>query len=519
MLNLTPFLKFYASYRGSNLQKHSPLEVQAKQLLKLVTKAKNTKIGSDYKFNTISNISDFQSRVPLRKYEDFWNDYWKDYYPVLDNLTWPGKVPYFALSSGTTSGTTKYIPVTNETIKSNTKAGLDLLSFHLLNNSRSKIFGGLNFVLGGSTALQTPADGVFAGDLSGISVKTLPAWARVRYFPPKALALISNWEEKIEVLANAAINQDIRMISGVPSWLLIFFKKLTEITKGKSIAEIFPNLELLVHGGVNFTPYYNQFKDALLGTHAELREVYPASEGFIAVADRGYSEGLRLILDHGLFYEFVPVEELDKVNPTRHWIGNIEKNVNYAIVLSNISGLWSYVLGDTVKFIDTDIPRILITGRTSYSLSAFGEHLIAEEVENAIFKGCSELNLQVTDYSVGAVYPSASNTLGGHKYIIEFDSRSNGLLSSEKLSKLSSIIDLELCRLNEDYEGHRAKGFGLNPPIIEAVKEGAFASWMKSRGKLGGQNKVPRLIADKELFSALQEFINLERAVVISDRG
>ena len=506
MINFTPFLKAYAGYRGASLKRKDCATTQAEQLIKLISTAKNTTFGKDHNFKSISTVSDFQKQVPLRKYEDFWNDYWKNAYPILDNVTWPGKMPFFALSSGTSSGTTKYIPVSHQMIKSNTKAGLDMLSFHLLNCPNSQIFGGLNFMLGGSTQLQNPTDGVYAGDLSGIAVKTLPLWARARYFPPTELALLSDWEEKIEKLTASAITKDIRMISGVPSWLLIFFAKVSEVTGGKSLAQVFPNLELLVHGGVNFMPYYDQFVELLSGSKAELREVYPASEGFIAVADRGYSQGLRLNIDHGIFYEFVPVEELNKDNPTRHWVRNVELGVNYAIVLTNVSGMWSYVLGDTVKFVDLNPTRILITGRTSYSLSAFGEHLIAEEVEKAVSLAAKKHNLQINDYSVGAVFPKDKEDLGGHLYIIEFN---QDLPDESKLNLISADIDKTLCELNEDYAAHRAGGFGLKAPQIICVKAGTFAAWMKSRGKLGGQNKVPRLISDAGLFSGLHEFIGL----------
>jgi hypothetical protein len=504
MLNLTPFLKAYSSYRVSHLQKQNPTEVQAKQLIDLVRKSTSTQFGKQHNFKNISNVDDFQKNVPLRKYEDFWNEFWKEKYPLLMDCTWPGKVPFFALSSGTSSGTTKYIPVTREMIKSNTKAGLDMLCFHLANNPDSKIFGGLNFMLGGSTQLQNPLPDVFAGDLSGIAVKTLPLWAQARYFPPKELALLSDWEEKIEKLAQAAIKKDIRMLSGVPSWMLIFFKRIIEISGGKSLNEIFPNLEMVVHGGVNFAPYYDQYIELMRGSKAELREVYPASEGFIAIADRGYNEGLRLNLDNGIFYEFIPISELNSSNPTRHWIGNVEVGVNYAIVLSTVSGMWSYVIGDTVKFVDIKTPRILITGRTSYSLSAFGEHLIAEEIEKAVSAAAKEISKFVVDYSVGAIYPKTKDELGGHLFVIEFE---GGLVSEEIKNTFISIIDKKLSDLNEDYAGHRAGGFGLNAPKIISVPTGTFAAWMKSRGKLGGQNKVPRLIPDQNLFLNLVNFL------------
>ncbi len=507
MLDATPLLKLYAKYRYSKLESQHPVKTQQDQLLSLVAKATNTKFGRDHSFASIKTVEDFQKQVPLRKYENFWEEYWKEPYPTLRDVTWPGLIPYFPVSSGTTSGTSKYIPLTKEMLRSNTKAGLDVLVHHIHNNPKSKILGGLNFFLGGTTDFKVEAPGVKSGDLSGIAAEELPWWIRPRYFPPAELSSLSDWEEKIEIFARESLKKDIRMLGGVPSWMLIFIDRLHELKPEAThlLKSYFPNLELIIHGGVNFAPYYDQFQSLLSGSSAELREVYPASEGFIAIADRGYNEGLRLILDNGLFFEFVPVEELDKANPTRHWIGNVQKDVNYAVVLTTCAGVWSYIIGDTVRFVDTETPRILITGRTSYYLSAFGEHLIAEEIEDAVSTAAHTINATVSDYSVGAVYPKEKGELGGHLYVVEF---SESDISAEKIEEFASCVDKKLCERNEDYEAHRSEGFGLNAPRIHAVPPGTFAAWMKSRGKLGGQNKVPRLISNKELFDNLCEFTN-----------
>ena len=506
MLNFTPLFSFYSSYRGKTLSRLDPSVAQAKTLTKLLSKAQNTQFGIKHGFSNICTVEEYQKQVPLRTYEAFWNEYWQKSYPILTDVTWPGTMPFFALSSGTTSGTTKYIPISHEMIRSNTKAGLDMLSYHVLQHEKSALFGGRNFMLGGSTELNEVAPNIFGGDLSGIAVKTLPWYIEQRYFPPKELALLKNWEEKIEKLSKASLTADIRMISGVPSWLLIFFEKLFEVSGKKNLKEIFPNLELLVHGGVNFTPYKKGFDELLANSGVSTREVYPASEGFIGVADRGYGEGLRLSTDHGLFFEFVPVNELNSTNPTRHWIRNVEEGINYAIVITSCAGLWSYILGDTVKFIDTKTPRVLISGRTSYSLSAFGEHLIAEEVEKALDAACKATETTINEYSVGAIFPEKAGDLGGHLYIIEL--ASGTLNDSALLQRFTDSIDTVLCQLNEDYEAHRAKGFGLHPPQVMLVPSGTFVEWMKSRGKFGGQHKVPRLISDRELFSSLQSFIS-----------
>ncbi len=287
--------------------------------------------------------------------------------------------------------------------------------------------------------------------------------------------------------------------------MLLFLDKLAALRPeaGRRLAGLYPDLELFVHGGVNFAPYRSIFAEWLKGSHAETREVYPASEGFIAAADRREGEGLRMIVDNGLFYEFVPVEELDGAAPTRHWLANAETGVNYALVLSTCAGLWSYVIGDTVRFVDRDPPRILITGRTSYSLSAFGEHLIGEEIEKAVTAAATAIGAGVADFSVGALFPQGEGELGGHLYIVEF---SDGAPSPDRLAEFARVLDETLCALNVDYREHRAQGFAMRAPAVHPVPPGTFAAWMKRRGKLGGQNKVPRVINDQALFDDLKTF-------------
>ncbi len=500
-MDFTNGLRLYAKLRNAKF-KTSPQKLQELQLSRLVQIAKDTKFGQEHSFSEIKSVADYQKNVPLRKYEDFWRDYWKESFPIIENITWPGIIPYFAVTSGTTSGTTKYIPLTKEMEKSNTKAGLDLLVYHLNNYHESKLLSGKSFFLGGSTELVKQADGVFSGDLSGMVAKNMAWFVKPFYFPPEELALISNWEEKIDTFAKESLKQKLKLISGVPSWMLIFFQKLFDLRPAANnlIQNLFPDLEVLVHGGVNFSPYEKQFRKLISGSKIQFREVYPASEGFIAIADRGSGEGLKLNLDHNIFFEFVPLTELSSPNPTRHWVGNIEPDINYAIVLSSCSGMWSYIIGDTVKFIDTKTPRLLVTGRTSYTLSAFGEHLIEEEIQDAISTASNDINKSVTDFSVAPLYPQTTAELGGHIYIIEFK---EGDLSIPEIERFAKVLDRRLSERNEDYEAHRAKGYGLNSPKIKVVPPGSFSGWMKSRGKLGGQNKVPRIINDQELLSSL----------------
>ena len=505
MIDGTPLLKLFARRRQAALDREDASAAQEEQLRRLVARAARTKFGRDHQFAEISGVADFQARVRLRRYEDMWGEYWLPSFPKLVNCTWPGTIHYFALSSGTTSGTTKYIPCSDDMIKANARAARDVLVHHVRNRPNTKILGGKNFMLGGSTDLAELTEGVFAGDLSGIVAARLPPWARGYVYPPQELALIADWERKIKAISRGVLKEDIRNIAGTPSWVLIFFERLFALEPQREplLRAFFPNLELITHGGVNFAPYRPQFDALLVGSHAETREVYAASEGFIAAADRGPGEGMRLVCDNQLFFEFIPLDELERENPTRHWVKTIEPGIDYAIAVTSCAGLFAYVLGDTVKFVDRTPPRLLVTGRTSYYLSSFGEHLTGDEIEDAVGSAAAAIGAQISDFSVGSIFPEPGRSRGGHLYIVEF----NGQLPTEAGAKqFLDTIDTVLSRRNDDYRAHRSGGFGLDPPRLQAVPRGTFAAWMKARGKLGGQNKVPRVITDEALFQSLRTF-------------
>ena len=412
-------LRQYARYRMQQLERIDPVTVQQDQLLSLVNRAKDTDFGREHEFSQIRSIGDFQERVPLRDHTAFWNEWWKGDFPLLVNRTWPGKIPMYTISSGTTTGITKYFPFNWEMIRSTRKAGIDMLVYHLVNRPHSKAFDGLSFFLGGSAVVDQEAPGVFSGDVSDIMMMNLPWWAKRNHYPRGDLAGIKSWEERVDRVSRDSIKRNVRVLSGVPSWLLILLNKLREITGG-TIKDFYPQLEMIIHGGVNFEPYRELFEEFLEGSKAELREVYPASECYFASEDRGSGEGMRMTLDHGVFFEFVPLEELESDKPTRHWVKNLETGVNYAMVLSSPSGLWSYVIGDTVRFIERDPARLFVTGRTSYMLSAFGEHLIGEEIREGLQYATHQVGGRLVDYSVGALYPENSSALGGHLYVLEF---------------------------------------------------------------------------------------------------
>jgi len=500
----TPLLRRYARYRLAQLARQDSVAVQERQLLRLVERARNTRFGQDHDFTSVRSVGDFQDRVRLRRYEDMWQNYWQASFPRLTDCTWPGTIPFFALSSGTTSGATKYIPCSIEMNRTNGWAAIDVLVHHIANRPQSRVVAGKSFMLGGSTDLTELAPGIRAGDLSGIAASLLPWWAQRYSFPPSELALIADWEEKVENLARACQHQDVRAVGGTPSWLLIFFERLfaSRAESPTRLHDVFPNLEVLVHGGVNFTPYQHQFTELLRGSSAELREVYPASEGFFAIADRSSGTGLRLIVDNGLFYEFVRPDELSHEDPTRYWLADVQAGVDYALVVSSCAGLWAYVVGDTVRFVDLHPPRLLITGRLSYFLSAFGEHLAGDEIEAAISQAAETIGTNVADFAVGAVFPDANDSRGGHSFIVEFNAPAPG---SQQIEAFARGLDAALSSRNDDYRAHRSGGFGLRPPEVIAVQRGTFAAWMKQRGQLGGQHKVPRVINDQSLFDNLRQ--------------
>ena len=318
MLDATPLLKFYSKIRFNRLSNQNPAKSQLRQLFWLLHKAQHTRFGKDHGFSDIRSVSQYQSQVPLRKYENFWNDYWKTPFPFLNYCTWPGQIRYFALSSGTSSGTTKFIPYSDEMIRSTNTAGMDIFAFHFANFPKSKILTGKNFILGGSTSLNENAPGIYSGDMSGIAYNELPSWTSSFVFPPPELALLSNWEEKIDKFTDLIRSENITMMSGVPSWMLIFFDKLRYKSglREANISSLLPNLNLLIHGGVNFDPYLGQFERLVDPKKTDLREVYPASEGFIAAQATPDDEGMLLYTEHGIFYEFMPVEDYGKQHPT-----------------------------------------------------------------------------------------------------------------------------------------------------------------------------------------------------------
>lgn len=488
-------LKSYAKRRKPI---SNPVAAQQQQLLKLVRTAKDTRFGQDHGFDKIQTVADYQQSVPIRSFDEFWNDYWSAPFPTLNNVTWPGTIRYFARSSGTTTGESKHIPCSDEMIKANNRGGVEVLLEHLANNPNSRVSAGRTFLFGGSPALDELAPGVFAGELTGIAAReTISLAGTDRYYPPPELAAITDWNDKVERFAQDCVGKNVRSISGVPTWLQVLFNQAFETANidNRRLVSLFPELELVTHGGVNFEPYQDAFAELLEGSQAELREVYAASEGFIAVADRGPGDGMKLLLDNGLFYEFVEPDQLDQPNPKRHWIGDVELDTDYALIITSCAGLWSYAIGDLVRFVDLQTPRILVAGRVSHTLSTFGEHITGEQLEIAVTAAARTAGVHVNDFAVASIV-GPDTVVGHHRYVIETAEHSN--------ADLAAVIDASLAEQNADYRTKRTNNIAIAAPDVRLVPNGTLAEWMTANGQAGGQRKVPRVTTPQQLDNIIE---------------
>ncbi len=490
--------RVYALLRTRRLEAIRPAALQAATLKRLLHRAVDTDFGRAHRFATINSIETYQRQVPIRDYADFWTDWWEPAYPDLVNVSWPGKIPHFSLTSGTTTGRSKYIPYTIDMRRSAMRGFLDLLCFHFKCRPQSRLMGGAVLALTGPVGLDSAPDGATAAAVSAITADALPGWLRYRVLPPPELADLGDWQEKIHRLAPLSLTGDVRFLGGSPNWLLIFLAEVAKLHPGRldRLADWYPGLELIVHGGVNFAPYRDRFRALLADSHAETREMYSASEGVFAYADRDDGQGMRLHLDGKIFYEFVPPDQLTAPGPDRRWIGTAETGVDYALVISSAAGLWSYVVGDIVRLVDLDPPRLIVTGRVQQGLSTFGEHLIEAEIAEALAGAAAAQGIAVLDYSVGS---QRGETSGHHLFLIEPTVLAN-VDGSDRSDRLATAIDTRLCALNEDYAELR-RDQALGAPQVRLVPPGGFAAWMKIRRKLGGQNKVPRIVTDPDLFA------------------
>jgi hypothetical protein len=475
-----------------------PMAAQERALCRLVAAARDTDFGLEHGFHGIRTVAEYQQRVPLRDYAR--HQPWIARAAAGEaSVLWPGHCRDWVKTSGTTSGD-KLIPVTAEALAAHRKGGWDaLLAAARLVGGRS-LMGGPMLFLGGSTAARPLGPGSRVGDLSGLVASRLPWGFRRRYSPGAACAGIDDWEERLEAIAALAATQDIRLLSGMPSWLVILFQRIARQCGARGrrlrdLGQLWPDLRVLVHGGVAFSPYAGVFEE-WLGRRLERVEVYPASEGFVAVQTEA-AGGLTLMLDYGLFYEFVPVEDLGSRTPRRHTVAELELGRPYAVVMSAPAGLWSYVLGDTVRFTARDPLRLQITGRTRHYVNAFGENVIVEEVERALVRACRRTDAEVVEFTVAPHFPTGAEARGGHEWLVEFR------VAPTEPECFVRILDETLCQLNTDYRTKRAGAVGMVSPRMTGLPPGTFYRWMQRTGKLGDQHKVPRVTNDRTVATAL----------------
>jgi hypothetical protein len=472
------------------LFKQYPLNIQEETFFKLIQKAKETEWGRKYSYEKIQSIEDFQNNVPLQTYDDV-----KPYINRLregePNLLWPGEIKWFAKSSGTTSDKSKFIPVSKEALEDcHFRGGKDIMALYTHHYPNTKVFSGKGLTLGGSHQINNFSNQSYYGDLSAILIENLPWWVDIIRAPKTEIALLDKWEEKIEKITKSTIKQNITNIAGVPSWNLVLIKHILNQTGKENLLEVWPNLELFSHGGVSFAPYREQFKKIIPSDTMNYMEAYNASEGFFAIQDDLSHDDMLLMLDYGIFYEFIPMDEFHKNSPNAVTIEKVIPGKNYAMVISTNSGLWRYIIGDTVIFTSLFPHKIKISGRTRHFINAFGEEVIIDNTEKAVQIACEKTHSSIREYTAGPIFMS-ENTNGAHEWLIEFDQE------PENLDYFATLLDNALCSLNSDYEAKRYHNITLRMPVIRKMKPGVFFNWMKEKGKLGGQNKVPRLSNDR----------------------
>ena len=470
-----------------------PNEVQNEVLLKLLSSAKNTSVGKLYEFHSIKNYKEFSERVPVSSYEEISE--------MIDrsrkgekNIFWETDIKWFAKSSGTTNSKSKFIPISQESlVDCHYAANKDLLCLYLSNNENSKLFEGKNLKLGGSKSTYSKNGSIY-GDLSAILIQNMPIWADFISSPSKKVSLMGDWEYKMGEIIKETIKENITSLAGVPSWMLTLLNKTLEVTNKSSINEVWPNLEVYFHGGVSFDPYLNQYNSIIKSNKVKYYEIYNASEGFFAVQDSNDSKDLLLMLDYGIYYEFIPMD--NNQNQTIINLSQVELNKNYAIVITTNAGLWRYKIGDTIRFTSLNPYRILITGRTKHFINVFGEEVIIENSDKAIKNLCEKMNLEVVDYTVGPVFMDGKKK-GRHQWLIEFNK------TPSNINEVSNQIDELLKFENSDYEAKRYNSISLDKPEVIVAKKGLFYKWMKNKNKLGGQNKIPRLSNSRDYIEEL----------------
>lgn len=486
-----------------NFKMH-PVDVQNETFWDLIDHAKRTKFGQTYKFKEIKKYEDFAERVPVFGYEEL-QPFFEKVMKGEKNVLWPSDIQWFSKSSGTTSSRSKFIPVSQEALEDcHFKGGKDMISLYVNNYPDSRLFAGKSLSIGGSLSRNPldPESEIQVGDISAVIMQNLPLWVQFARTPSLEVALMEEWESKIERMALEVMDEDVVSISGVPTWTIVLLQKILDYKKAKNILEVWPNLEVFFHGAVAFGPYRNLFHELIPSPKMRYMETYNASEGFFGIQDQKDSDELLLMLDYGIFYEFIPMEEWDKESPEVIPLSEVVKGKNYAILITTNAGLWRYKIGDTVKFTNTKPYRFKISGRTKHFINAFGEEVIVENAEKAIEAASEATDASITNFTAAPVYFGDSKSKGAHEWVIEFKK-----LPKDK-TKFTEVLDATLRKINSDYDAKRYKNLALSPPKVHLVEVGVFEKWLKKKGKLGGQNKVPRLSNTREYLDEVLGLIN-----------
>ncbi|MGL5980920.1 MAG: GH3 auxin-responsive promoter family protein [Phocaeicola sp.] len=484
----TTLLRTFFRHRqqGLNLYNSQAEALQAKVLARLLKEAAQTEWGQKYGYNEIRSYQTFQERVPIQTYEDV-KPYVKRMRQGEQDILCPGSVNWFAKSSGTTNDKSKFIPVSKQILRdTHYRGGTDAVILYLQQNPQSRFFSGKGLILGGSHAPNYNLKNSLVGDLSAILIENVSPLVNLIRTPSKEIALLSDFEEKMERIARSTANQNITNISGVPSWMLAVVKRVMEIKGATHLNEVWPNLEVFFHGGVAFTPYREQYKNIISGDKMHYMETYNASEGFFGLQNDFQDPAMMLMIDYGVFFEFIPMEEIDKPHPRTIQLVDVEINKNYALVISTSGGLWRYLIGDTIKFTSKNPYKFVITGRTKHFINAFGEELMIENAEKGLAKACAATGAQIADYTAAPVFMDASAKCR-HQWLIEFEKM------PDSLEQFCTLLDSSLQEINSDYEAKRHKNLTLQPLEVVVARKALFHDWLKEKGKLGGQHKVPRL--------------------------
>jgi len=479
-----------------DLFKKYPFETQQETLYQLLGKAASTEWGKKYDYLSITSIKEYQSRFPVQTYEDIL-PYVERLRKGEANLLWPGEIKWFAKSSGTTSTKSKFIPMSREALEDcHYRAGKDILVIYTLQRPDTRIFSGKSLTLGGSHKMNQFSNDSLYGDLSAILIENAPFWVDIIRTPKQKIALLEDFEEKLNLITKSTVNENVTNISGVPSWYLVLIKQILAYTGKTNLLNVWPNLEVFFHGGISFTPYREQFRKLIAGDQMNYMETYNASEGFFGIQDDPLRSDMLLMLDYGIFYEFIPADKIGSDDPPVYTIAEVDKGVNYAIIISTNGGLWRYMMGDTVVFTSLDPYRIRISGRTKHFINVFGEEVIIDNADKALESACKATGAVISEYTAGPVFMNTVSK-GSHEWIIEFEK------VPSDLTMFIDSLDNTLKSVNSDYEAKRFRDLNLVLPVVRPVPIGTFNKWLKTKNKLGGQNKVPRLSNSREYIEDL----------------